>query len=97
EKERGKDDDLYWEDPSGRGKEAVRKGDWKGLRLGVRDNPDAPVELYNLKEDPAEEHNVAEEYPEKVEQMKKIMEQAHRPSELFPLFSTEVSGKRTSE
>ncbi|HLR25865.1 MAG TPA: arylsulfatase [Fodinibius sp.] len=97
EKEQPKHDYLYWEFPIAGGKQAVRKGDWKGLRLGVRDNPDAPVELYNLKEDPAEEHNVAEEYPEKVEQMKKIMEQAHRPSELFPLFSTEVSGKRTSE
>ncbi len=40
--------------------QAVRQGDWKAYRTSVKD----PVELYNLKEDAGEQHNVAKEYPE---------------------------------
>ena len=39
--------------------QAVRHGDWKALRL----KPGAPLELYNLRRDPGEKHNVARENP----------------------------------
>ena len=39
---------------------AVRLGDWKLLQ----NSPFAPRELYNLKEDPREQNNVLEQYPE---------------------------------
>lgn len=81
---------LYWEFPAAGGKQAVRKGSWKAVRLNVMNNPDAPTELYNLKNDVSEEHNVARSHPEVVEQMKEIIREAHHPSSGFPLFKDEI-------
>ena len=70
---------LYWEFP---GKQrAARKGDWKCVTI----KKNAPLELYNLKEDPTESHNLANEHPEIVEQMEKEMNAARRPSPYWPL------------
>lgn len=77
---------LYWEFHEQGGKQAVRKGKWKAVRLDVRENPDAPIELYNLEEDIGEENNVADQYPDIIEDMDHIMKRAHTPSEIFPLF-----------
>lgn len=46
---------LYWESAENGFQQAVRLGDWKAVRLA----PDKPLELYNLKSDPAEKKNVA--------------------------------------
>jgi arylsulfatase A len=46
---------LYWEFHEQGGKQAVRKGKWKAVRLGVRSNPENPVELYDLGNDISEE------------------------------------------
>lgn len=77
---------LYWEFPAQGGKQAVRMGNWKAVRLDVRQNPDAPVGLYNLKEDPGETQDVSGQHPGIVEQMKTYMKEAHIPNEVFPLF-----------
>jgi arylsulfatase A-like enzyme len=77
---------LYWEFHEQGGKQAVRKGDWKAVRLGVRENRYAPIELYNLSEDITEENNIAEQHPDIVTEMDSIFEAAHIPSETFPLF-----------
>ena len=78
---------LYWEFHEHGGKQAVRWGDWKAVRLNVRQNPDdAPVELYNLAEDIGEEHDVADRHPEIVGQMVEYMQEAHIPNKVFPLF-----------
>ena len=50
---------LYWESQDPRRQQAVRMGDWKG----VRSEPGKPLELYNLKTDPGEKQNVAEQNP----------------------------------
>jgi len=43
------------------------------------------IELYNLKDDPGEQNNVASEHPEVVAKLRRIMKEQHSPSELFPL------------
>lgn len=79
-------DYLYWEFHEQGGKQAIRTDDWKAVRLGVRENRDALIELYNLSEDVAEENNIAEQYPDIIEEMDSIFKAAHIPSETFPLF-----------
>lgn len=79
-------DYLYWEFPVGKGAQAIRKGDWKAVRVGVSKDPDIPVELYNLAEDIGETTDVAAEHPDIVEEMKALFKSARIPSEVFPLY-----------
>ncbi|MFY0598997.1 MAG: arylsulfatase [Cyclobacteriaceae bacterium] len=74
---------LYWEFHEGGGKQAVRLGDWKAVRLDVHENSEAPIELYNLEIDRGEQDNVAMNNPKIVEKVKSIMEKEHVPSEVF--------------
>jgi len=87
-KEQTKHDFLYWEFPSYGGQQAVRIGEWKGLRQNImkrgNENP-LNIELYNLNTDRAESNDVAKEHPEIVERIKKIMESEHENSKLFPM------------
>ncbi|NJB35086.1 arylsulfatase [Croceivirga sp. JEA036] len=82
-KEQRKHDFLYWEFHERGGKQAVRMGDWKGIRLKMANNPDAPIELYDLSTDPSEEDNVADDNPEMVAQIEQIMKEERTPSEVF--------------
>lgn len=75
---------LYWEFHEKGGRRAVRMGDWKAVQLDVRKNPDGPVELYRLDTDPGEQNNLAEQHPDIVEKMRKLMQEAHRPNPSFP-------------
>lgn len=74
-------DYLYWEFPSYNGQQAVRMGKWKGVRMNMMDG-NLDIELYNLEEDIAEEHNVASENPDVVAQIKKAMDTEHREPEI---------------
>jgi len=76
---------LYWEFHEQGKKQAVRMGQWKGVRLNVEKNPDGPIELYTLKEDVAEEHNVADQYPQIVAKIANYMKIAQTPSEYWSL------------
>lgn len=67
---------LYWEFPSYEGQQAVRKGDWKAMRMNIFKGNMA-IDLYNLKEDIVEEHSVADQHPEIVKDMERIMKKAH--------------------
>jgi arylsulfatase A len=82
-------DYLYWEFVEQGGKQAVRKGSWKAVRVDVKKNPYAPVELYNLSEDPSETNNIASQHPEVVKEMEALMVKSHDPNPVFPLFSSE--------
>jgi arylsulfatase A-like enzyme len=67
--------DLYWEYHGlWNGAQAVRSGRWKGVRLGGHDDAGAPVQLYDLDDDPAERTDVAEQHPEVVERVLAVME-----------------------
>ena len=75
-------DHLYWEYHSGGSAQAVRFGDWKAIRNGVKKAPDSTPELYNLKADPAEKTNVAAQNPEVVAKAAALMKAAHTPSHI---------------
>lgn len=81
--EQKKHNHLYWEFYEQGGKQAVRKNNWKAVRLSMSDNPDAPLELYNLKNDGTEQNNVADQEPEIVKMMDSIMNVAHTNSKYF--------------
>ncbi len=74
---------LYWEFYEQHGKQGVRMGDWKGIRLNVSRDRNAPIELYNLKDDLGEKNNVAPEHPDIVAKIVQIMDEAHTPSKDF--------------
>ncbi|MEM6797960.1 MAG: arylsulfatase [Planctomycetota bacterium] len=74
---------LYWEFYEQGGKQAVRRGDWKGVRLGVLKNPAAKMELYDLAKDLGEQQDVADQHPEVVRQLMAIMREAHVPSDRY--------------
>ncbi|MEH0152746.1 arylsulfatase [Limibacter armeniacum] len=81
-------DYLYWEFYEQGGKQAIRKDKWKAIKLNVRSSKQ-PVtfELYDLTADVGEVNNVADQYPEVVEEMEKLFAEAHRPFSVTDLFS----------
>lgn len=83
EKSQMKHDYLYWEFYERGGKQAVRMGRWKGVRVGLRKDPDASLELYDLEKDPGEQHDLAPDHPDVVKRIRAAMEEAHTPSEIF--------------
>lgn len=70
---------LYWEFPGTQ--RAARQGDWKAVTV----KKGQPLELYNIKEDPTEQHNLASQYPEKVKALDREMKKLHQPSPNWPL------------
>lgn len=76
-------DYLYWEFFEKGGKQAVRKGKWKAVRLNVSKNQNAPIELYDLSNDIGETTNLAEKYPEKAQELTEIMKTARTESDTF--------------
>lgn len=76
---------LYWEFHEAGGRQAVREGDWKLVKQGVKHAEAPRIELFDLKQDPAEQHDLAAEHPEVVRRLLQYIEAAHVPSPLFPL------------
>lgn len=76
---------LYWEFPGYGGQQAVRLGDWKGVRTDLIRRKDLSIELYNLASDPAELHDVSGEHPGVLARIEAIMAEAREPSPLFPI------------
>ena len=75
---------LYWEFHEGQGsKQAVRMGQWKGVRL----DPKQPLELYDLNADLGEQTDVAAEHPYIVRTMREYLAGARVESEHWPLRS----------
>jgi arylsulfatase A len=83
---------LYWEFHEQGGKQAVRMGNWKAVKLNVDKTPQGATELYNLLTDIGETNNISSSNPEIVKKMEEIMKQAHIPSGDFP-FASEVVKK----
>lgn len=75
---------LYWEFHEQGSKQAIRYGQWKGVRLNVKENPNAPIELYDLSTDRAETNNLASQHAEIVKKIATLMQEAHTDSPIFP-------------
>jgi arylsulfatase A-like enzyme len=76
-----KRDYFYWELHGGPSLQAVRRGDWKAVRNGAG----APLELYDLKTDRGEKHNIAGKHPRLVAQTDAIMKSARVASPDWPM------------
>lgn len=71
---------LYWEVHNFfDGMQAVRWKNWKAVRKGVHKNKDAAFELYDLNNDPKEQNDVAQQHPEVIMEINKIIAQRSRP------------------
>ena len=63
---------------AGRHDRALRVAEWKYIaastgKKGKRQAPHSKDALYNLKQDPSEQHNVAQTYPERTAQMRTLL------------------------
>jgi arylsulfatase A-like enzyme len=72
---------LYWEFHERGFQQAVRMGDWKAVRL----QPGQPLELYNLKADLGEKHNVADQNPDVVVKIEQYLKTARTDSAAWPI------------
>lgn len=88
ERQQQEHDYLYWEFPGGKGWVAVRWGDWKGLLRKVKEG-NAQLELYDVRRDLHEEHDVAADHPEIVAKMWEFIRASHTEPE-NPLFKMEI-------
>ena len=67
---------LYWEFYERGGKQAVRRQNWKAVRMPMFTGK---TELYDLTQDLGEAHNVADQHGGIVKQLEDLMAQAHVP------------------
>jgi arylsulfatase A len=78
-------DYLYWEFHEGTKKQALRKDNWKVVRQHIVDEPDRPLELYDLMADPGESQDLSAEYPDVMEELSRLMQEARHPDPNWPL------------
>jgi arylsulfatase A-like enzyme len=76
---------LYWEFHERGGKQAVRMGKWKAVRLNVHKEPDGPLELYNLEDDLGEQNNIAVHHPKVIAKIQTYLKTARTDSTDWPL------------
>jgi len=67
-------DYLYWEFYERGGKQAVRQGNWKAVRMPMFTGK---TQLYDLSKDLGEAHNIADQHPEIARKLAALMDEAH--------------------
>jgi arylsulfatase A len=73
-------DYQYWEFHERGFQQAVRMGNWKGVRL----KPRVPLELYDLNADPTEAHDIASSHADVVAKIEAYLKTARTPSDRWP-------------
>jgi arylsulfatase A len=61
---------------------AVRMGKWKGVKSNLKSNPNAPWEIFDLENDPAESKDLVASHPELVTRFSEIVRKEHSCSHL---------------
>jgi arylsulfatase A-like enzyme len=85
---------LYWEfHEGGFSQAALLHGRWKGIRLK---RLDAPIQLYDLHTDPAEQSNVALTHPVIVKQVEMFFQTARTDSPLWPIKEAPLKKEETN-
>lgn len=83
EQEQRQHEYLYWEfHERGSSQAVLLEGRWKGIRLGRQD---APIQLYDLKQDIGERNNVADRFPAVVSRIDGLFRTARVENEHWPL------------
>jgi arylsulfatase A len=82
-------DYLYWEFHEQGGRQAIRWKNWKGIKLNVNKNADAPLQLYDLSNDPSEQYNVSAKHPEIVSTITEMIRREHVYNKDWPLLPAE--------
>jgi arylsulfatase A-like enzyme len=72
---------LYWEFHERNFQQAVRLGNWKGIRT----MKDGPLELYDVRRDIGEARNVAVEHPDIVARIETLLHDSRTESADFPV------------
>jgi arylsulfatase A-like enzyme len=79
---------LYWEFHEGQAsKQAVRMGQWKGIRL----TPSSKLEVYDLANDVGETLDLADAFPEVTARMLEYLATARTENEDWPLRDVDSS------
>jgi arylsulfatase A-like enzyme len=91
QEQQAKHESLYFEIYEPYFQQSVRLGDWKGYRLGTK----APLELYDLKLDPKEQHDISAQHPDIVKKLEAILAAEHTPSKRFK--SRELPGPQAAQ
>lgn len=77
---------LYWEFHEQGGKQSVRKGDWKAIKLDVfSEKPE--LLLFNISEDPEETQNLAAAHPDIMGELSRIMDSVRVEDPEWPFLS----------
>ncbi len=67
---------LYWEFYEKGGKQAVRAGRWKAIRIPMFTGT---TQLFDLSRDIAEQHDLAQQRPDIVQKLEQMLDEAHTP------------------
>ena len=83
---------LYWETfTKGRFFQAIRMGNWKGVREGLA----GTLELYDLARDHREQHDVAAQHPDVVARMTEKLRTVRTENREYPVDKPKVKPKNT--
>jgi arylsulfatase len=77
-------DYFYWEFTGYDGWQAVRWGDWKGVRKDIAKG-NRQWQVFNLADDPSEKHDLANKRPDVVAKVAELAANAHVDSKEFPM------------
>lgn len=72
---------LFWEFTENQGQQAIRKGKWKAIRMGIQKG-NLDIMLFDLEKDPLELNDIAAQNPTIVKQMEQIFKENHTTATL---------------
>jgi len=81
---------FYWEFHENDGRQAVRWGKWKAVKLSVTKDPNPAIELYDLEKDPQENNNIVVQNPSVIKKMEELFSKEHMYNPDWPFLFKEV-------